>query len=348
MELDIIASGHLCLDLIPEMGSVTAEALSTPGRLLETGPIQVSTGGIVPNTGLALYRLGAKVSLMALVGDDLLGQLIIAALRECDESLAQLIQVQPGAYSSYSVVLSPGNADRTFLHYTGTNGLFGAEHIDYERVKAAKVFHLGYPPILPRLIADDGAELARIFQQVKAVNVTTSMDMAMPDPNSASGRADWQAILTNTLPYVDIFMPSVEEIIFMLRRADYDAWGDHILQQLDRDYLYMLAGELLALGAGIVGFKLGEYGLYLRAAEIELWQPAYAVDVAGTTGAGDAAYAGFLAAWVRGLPLDECLHMAAAVGACNVEAADSTSGVRTWDETVSRIWTARPETIPGF
>jgi sugar/nucleoside kinase (ribokinase family) len=59
--------------------------------------------------------------------------------------------------------------------------------------------------------------------------------------------------------------------------------------------------------------------------------------VAGTTGAGDATIAGFLASVAKGLPAEEALTMAVAVGACCVEAPDATSGVRSWDETTARV-----------
>lgn len=366
--VDIIVSGHLCLDLIPEMGDVRSEALA-PGRLLETGPLRISTGGTVSNTGLALLRLGANVSLMAAVGDDLLGQAIISFLKERDERLAQFIRVQAGLASSYSVVLSPNNTDRTFLHHTGTNATFGVENVDYELVRPAKVFHLGYPPLLPRLIAAEGAELSQLFEQVKAAGVVTSMDMATPDPDGPSGRADWQAILRRALPHVDVFLPSIEEALFMLRRADFDAWGGAWADHLTGDYLRALADDLLGLGAAIAGFKLGEMGVYIRTATadrlaslerlaldvpawagVEVWHPAFVVDVAGTTGAGDAAYAGFLAALVNGLNPAGCVRWACAVGACAVETADSTSGVRSWQETAARLeagWPVRPERLAG-
>ncbi len=367
--VDIIVSGHLCLDLIPEMGAVKAEGIA-PGRLLETGPLRISTGGTVSNTGLALLRLGANVSLMAAVGDDLLGQAIIAFLKDRDERLAQFIRVQPGLASSYSVVLSPSNTDRTFLHHTGTNATFGADDVEYTLVRPAKVFHLGYPPLLPRLIADNGAELSQVFAQVKAEGVVTSMDMAVPDPDGPSGRADWQAILRQTLPHVDIFLPSIEEALFMLRRADFEAWGGAWAAHLNGDYLRALAGDLLELGAVVAGFKLGEMGVYVRTATgdrlsrlarlsldtpawsgVEVWHPAFAVAVAGTTGAGDAAYAGFLAALVNGLNPADCVRWACAVGACAVETADSTSGVRSWQETAARLeagWPVRSERLPGI
>jgi sugar/nucleoside kinase (ribokinase family) len=68
-----------------------------------------------------------------------------------------------------------------------------------------------------------------------------------------------------------------------------------------------------------------------------LWAPAFVVNVAGTTGAGDAAIAGFLGGLLRGLGPQRALCMAAAVGACNVEAADSLSGLRSWEATLARV-----------
>ena len=68
------------------------------------------------------------------------------------------------------------------------------------------------------LFADDGAELAEVFRRAQAVGATTSLDMSLPDPQSESGQAAWGKILDNTLPYVDIFLPSIEEALFMMQR----------------------------------------------------------------------------------------------------------------------------------
>ncbi len=367
---DIIVSGHLCLDMIPDMSQVSPESLNLSGRLIETGAIDVSTGGVVSNTGLALQRLGMRVGLMAIVGDDLLGHVITSFLNQRDPKMSALIKTEKGKGSSYSVVLSPQKRDRSFLHYPGTNALFGAEHVDYETVSRAKIFHLGYPPIMPQLIKDQGFELQSIYSRIKSAGVVTSMDMVVPDPNGPSGKADWKAILQNVLPYVDIFIPSIDEALYMLRRKDYDLWKDDVLSHLTREYLFELSEELIDMGVVVAGFKLGEMGIYLRTAEkssldrlsklsididewaeIETWQAAFKVQVASTNGAGDAAYAGFLAAMQRGLSPDECLQWANAVGACNVEKVDATSGVQTWEETESRLeneWPIREMRLTGI
>lgn len=365
---DIIVSGHICLDLIPDLSGVPPGALGTPGRLMEAGPISISTGGTVSNTGLGLHRLGVRVGLMSTVGDDVLGEVIIAFLKDHDPRLSQLITVQTGQQSSYSIVLAPRDRDRSFIHCPGTNATFDAEHIHYAMVSRAQVFHLGYPPVMPRLIADSGRELRAIYQQVKAAGVITSMDMTMPDPDGPSGRADWLAILRRALPFVDIFLPSIHEAVFMLRRADFDSWRGDVLAHLNRNYVFALAGELIDMGVVVAGFKLGEMGLYLRTApdcarlrrlpikpsewaDREYWHPALDVSVASATGAGDAAYAGFLAALLRGFAPEACARWACAVGACACEQIDATSGIRTWEATQVRLdsgWNTLGISLPGY
>lgn len=365
--VDVIVSGHLCLDLLPEMASVPLTALSTPGRLYETGALTLATGGAVSNTGLALHQLGVNVRLMSNVGDDFIGQAIIDVIESYAPYLSELIHRRSGEPSSYTIVLSPELVDRIFLHCTGTNRTFGADDVHYDLLKQAKIFHLGYPALLPGLIVNDGEALEAIYRQARNTGVVTSLDMALPDPKTLSGQVDWVKIFRRTLPYVDIFIPSIEEILFCLRRADYEIWRGKLREHLTREYLSGLADELIEMGCAITGFKLGEMGIYIKTADaariqqierlnlipkewanIQFWHPAFQVDVVGTTGAGDAAYAGFLTSLLRGKTPEEAVRMACAVGACNVEAADATSGVRSWEATSARIdagWATRPETL---
>lgn len=357
MAYEVIVSGHLCADLIPDTSHTPLSAFSSPGKLYEVGPVTIATGGSVSNTGLALHRLGVGVGLMTTVGDDLLGRVIIARVNDRDPQLGDLIKVRDNEASSYSVILSPENTDRIILHCFGNNAHFDIADVNFDIVRDAKLFHLGYPPLLPCLYANDGDSLVQIYQRVHDMGVITSLDMSHPDPGGPSGQVNWSQVLAKTLPYVDIFLPSIEEIVFMLRRADYDRWDGAVLDHITRTYLRDLGDDLLALGVTIAGFKLGEYGFYLKTAgddgdysrlqslgldvvqwrTLDLWHPAFAVDVVATTGAGDCAYAGFLAALLHGLSPDDALRFTCAVGAANVESADATSGVLSWDDTQARI-----------
>lgn len=365
--IDVIAAGHLCLDLLPEMATVTRNAMNLPGHLAETGGLAFSTGGAVSNVGLSLHKLGARVRLLATVGDDLIGHATADLIRRTDPALTELITFQAGAPSSYTIVLSPEGADRTFLHCPGVNGTFGIAQIDFSLLDRAAIFYLGYPTLLPRLLIDDGAELEAIYRRAARSGIVTALDMTLPDPVGPGGKVDWRRLLSRTLPFVDVFVPSIEEILFMLRREQFNAWRGDLFAHLTLPFLHDLAGELLAMGVAITGFKLGEVGMYLRAGDLprlerlrrialdagawagtEKYHQAFAVKVVGTTGAGDSALAGLLVALLRGLTPVEAVTMACAVGAHNVEALDAISGIHSWEETQDRVrrgWPVRPEKI---
>ncbi len=352
-----MVAGHIALDILPDISLLKPEQVIDAGKVIEIGRISYSTGGAVSNTGLALHRLGIAVDLLAVVGADWVGRAIIDYVRRYDSALGDHIRILPDAASAYTIVIEPQKQDRTLLTHTGVYHGFSVNDIDLDLAAGCKLFHLGYPTLLPRLYDNDGARFLDLVGAVKDLGPITSVDMSLPAPDSPSGQADWRAILRRCLPFVDIFVPSIEEIMFMLRRDDHDRWQGEIIARMTAEYLADLADELLELGVGIAGFKLGERGLYLRTspdagrlvflsrlgqapadwAGMQTWHRAFQVQVAGTTGAGDAAYAGLIAALVRGLDFQECARWACAVAACNIEAADATSGVRAWEETAARL-----------
>ena len=86
------------------------------------------------------------------------------------------------------------------------------------------LFHFGYPPIMKKMYENDGDELVKLMKTVKEAGVSTSLDLAAVDAESEAGQADWNEILKKTLPYVDFFAPSVEELCFMIDRPRYEAW----------------------------------------------------------------------------------------------------------------------------
>lgn len=349
---DVIVAGHICLDIFPDLSAVNREQFDQtfqPGRLLQAGPATLSPGGAVSNTGLALHKLGIKTKLIAKVGDDQLGKTLCQCLADQGSELANGIITSSESTTSYSVVISPSGADRRFLHHPGANDDFSTCDIQFSQIKDEKLFHFGYPPLMKNMYGNTGAQLMEIFEQVKACGLTTSLDMAYPDPNSPSGKTDWRAILCKVLPFVDIFLPSLDEILFMLKIPD--------TQNLSTNLLERVSGELLDMGTKMVLLKLGDQGLFLRTEEIttginfgridfmknqqwsglKAWTPCFEVDVAGTTGSGDVTVAGFLAALINGLSPINAVTFALAVGACSVETPDALSGVQSWDETWKRV-----------
>lgn len=358
----VVVAGHICLDIIPGMGSQMAGSFwknFQPGHLLEVGAATMSAGGPVSNTGLALHRLGIPTRLICKTGVDAYGTVIRHLVEAEGPDLSKYILADPDVSTSYSLIISPLDVDRIILHNPGANHSFNADDIDYELVSQSALIHFGYPPVMRKMYENKGQGLVDLYRRAKRTGITTSLDMSYPDPATEGGQADWVGILKAALPYVDIFLPSVEELLFMLRRSDYEAMAlnGSLLDQVTPAMLGNLSDELLALGVRLAVIKLGKRGLYLRSAgkdsleemgracpsnleawsDKEIWTPGFRVQVAGTTGAGDTTIAGFLSALLRGMGPEESVVAAVAVGACNVEAPDALSGLRTWEETIQRI-----------
>jgi len=362
---DAVVAGHICLDVIPDLSALSQEGLALlfrPGRLTEVGSLTISTGGAVSNTGLALHKLGIPTRLMGKIGNDLLGRVVRQVIESHGPGLANGMVVDPAVHTSYTVIINPPGVDRIFLHCPAANETFSARDVRYDVVGRARLFHFGYPPILKLMYEDGGAQLVDMFRRARETGVTTSLDLSLPDAASAAGRVDWAAILRRVLPYVDVFLPSIEETLYMLRRETYGelmqaAGGADFLRLITPALLSDLSRQILEMGSKVVGLKLGERGLYVRTAGRaalealgaarpahpaawagrELWAPCFKVQVVGTTGAGDATIAGFLSGLLRGLSLEDTLTAAVAVGACNVEAADALGGIRSWEETWRRV-----------
>jgi sugar/nucleoside kinase (ribokinase family) len=340
---DVVVAGHVCVDLIPTLPRLADGFSYAPGALLEVGPATVSTGGCAPNTGLALHRLGASVRLVGLVGDDPFGSIVRRRL--AGEGLDGGIRAVPGEATSYTVVLSPPEEDRMFLHFPGANDSFGRDAVTAGALQGARIFHFGYPPLMRRMHEDGGENLAALLARARAAGLATSLDMAYPDPSTSAGKADWPRILARVLPETDLFVPSLDELSVMLGSANRSA---------SLDDLPRLGEDLIRMGAAVVGIKCGPRGLYLRTADEdrlrhvavleaatwagwELWSPAFEVEVLGTAGAGDATAAGLLHALNLGAPPEEAVTAAVAAGAMSVEAPDATGGIRSWDEARRRI-----------
>jgi len=365
MNKKVIVAGHICLDITPVFAGRAAERVEqilSPGKLIQVGNADVHTGGAVANTGLAMKLLGNDVALMGKIGTDAFGSLVQNVLDEygagegmiCDEA----------ASTSYSVVLAMPGIDRIFLHHSGANDTFVAEDMDFQRIGEAALFHFGYPTLMRLMYESDGARLVQLMQRVQAAGAATSLDLAAVDPKSDAGKADWNEILKRTLPYVDFFVPSIEELCFMIDRKQFEqlqvrAGGGDIMDILDIEKdVKPLAEKCMAYGCKVLLLKCGAKGMYLQTAEgkkleqissrigldASVWaeqaifERSYVPErILSGTGAGDTSIAAFLTAMLEGEHPQMCLHLAAATGASCVAAYDALSGLKPLNELRQKI-----------
>ena len=363
MKREVVVAGHICLDITPKLKNSilkNIQELLLPGKLINLEGVEISSGGAVANTGFALQKLGIGITPMALVGQDSFGDVLNKII--FDNTTIQVKQV-PGISTSYSIVLAIEGTDRIILHDPAGNNHFGFKNIDFKTVAKAALFHFGYPPLMKRIYENGGQELTEIFKRVKQSGVSTSLDMSLPDINSESGQINWIRIMQRVLPNVDIFMPSIEEAMFIFNYEKYKeitalAKGREFVNHIESKDIVMLGERIIAYGCAVLAIKCGAKGLYVKTAEAErlekmgmilkvnasitanaaFFEESYHVqNFKSALAAGDTTIAGFLAGLIRGCELKMSAKVACMTGAMCCRAYDAVSTIEEFKNVISKI-----------
>lgn len=359
MNKKIIVAGHISYDITPVIYSTKGKdfgKLIKPGKLLNIGKATVANGGSVNNTGMALHKFGADVLLVAKVGDDEFGRQI---MEKCMEKGAKTsFIVSDSEDTSYTIVIAPPGFDRSFLHFPGTNDTFKLSDLDMDSIKDGYLFHFGYPTLMEGFYTDDARDLIEMYKGIKKAGLITSLDVAAIDPESKAGRLDWEEILKQVLPYVDIFEPSFEELLYMVDKKAYkkilERAGEEdvcMCLSLNKDIL-PLAKRVMGFGASILLIKCGAAGMYLCTADgvssklgldcewdnISYFQKSFKPDrIKSAIGAGDTSIAAFLYGIINGYKPKDAAKIAAGTGAVCITEYDTFSGLLSINELEEKI-----------
>ncbi len=366
-DLEIVAAGHTCLDLIPaftiegEVDNMTDVLI--PGKMINMGKCVVVGGGPVTNAGVSIRRLGVKTELIGKIGDDDFGQQILRWYEE-HEGHFKGIKMVEGESTSYTIAICIPGIDRFYLHHCGANDTFGYDDMSFDIVERSKLMLFGYPPWMEKLYSNTGAELGRILKKTRELNTTIALDLSIPDVSGYGDKIEWYAILENWVPLSDIMVPSAEELFYFLYKKEFlekkAKLGpkEGVLDHITVEEVSRMGNDLLELGAAIAMVKCGHHGLYIRTAgqdrlkkmgaagcgdlanwaDRELWFPVYQEEkFVGALGSGDSAIAGFLAAFVWGHSIESCLRYANAAGSMNVTVPDGLTWNKGFDDLTRRI-----------
>ncbi|HEV2474214.1 MAG TPA: sugar kinase, partial [Chthonomonadales bacterium] len=305
MIADVTCLGIVVADVVGK----TIDRFPDRGRLSLVERMELHSGGCAANTGISLARLGVKTAIAGKVGRDGFGDFLDSEFRKYGLDTAGLARDNDLATAA-TMVLVHADGERSFLHYLGANARYGLQDIDMERALDCRILHIAGALVMPEL---DGLPTAELLKQARAKNVITSLDTVW----DASG--NWLPQIAPCLPYVDYFLPSLEEARML-------AGGIEQPREIAR--------FLAQMGAGTIAIKMGSHGSYVLAPDgAEIATPALPVSAIDALGAGDAYVAGFLAALLKGSDLDGCARFACAVGACCVQALGATTGVLSYSET---------------
>ena len=237
----------------------------------------VRVGGAGANAALASVEAGLDVRLIGCIGEDQLGGWMRDQLTRA--GLADELVVAAGEASGLTVVLESPVRDRTFLTYLGVNALWEPAMIPDDALTCDNLLLCDYF-VAPRLRGDAARAL---LDTAAARGARTFFDTTW-DPDGFSGET--RAEVSELLPAVDVFLPNEVEACALADRPGDSAGAARALQ---------------AISGGWVVVKRGPSGCFAVGPDgTEIAVPAPAVDVADTTGAGDAFNAGLVYALAHG------------------------------------------------
>ena len=358
----IVIAGEVILDIAPAFLGEPVNRLEDrliPGRAMLMGKCSIYAGAM-GNTALAVKKLGGIPVLAGRIGDDLFGKVFEQIME--NEKVESALVVDPKADTPYSIGLSVPGIDRMFLYYPDAAWRFTEQDVSDALLCRAGILHFGYPMAMKRMYEEEGKETVSLLKRGREQGAVTSMDFCFIDEMEDGPHQNWRKILKNAGPYLDIFAPSIEELMYYIDRESYiriQEAGGEFLDKIDLSKdVEPIADYLLKLGIGIVVIKCGIKGIYLKTASAarihgiaeklpiceEEWtdrrirQPVYPVEqVASAAGAGDVTIAAFLLALQKGLDPETSLKLAAKAGARCVMSYDSYSNLIPLEELLKEI-----------
>lgn len=274
---DVITFSDMCVDLIIS-GAGAVPRFGQVEQLVDDYTLEL--GGSCNLFACQCARLGLRAAVLGRLGVDPFGELALRRLNELGVDTRHVI-IDPALKTGIGVALCPPG-DRAILTYTGTiDGVYPQDITDSVLASTRHVHHASHY-LHTRL----QGSIAEIFQRAHRLGASTSLDTNW-DP--AEG---WDGDVKNILRHTDLFMPNAEEA----------------LRISGRDTLAEAAMHFLGWGARVIVVKVGAKGAraYTEAGCVSRSvKPASGGD---SIGAGDSFDAGFLAAWLRGLPIARCLQ----------------------------------------
>lgn len=252
-----------------------------PDDEVDVEKLIISGGGSASNFTVGLSRLNIKSGIIARVGDDYFGRWSLEELKKEGVDAERLLMIDEPTGMVFIAVDPHG--ERSMYTFIGANRKFHLKKEDIEYIKASKILHITQ---MYKKVVEDASKHANLLSLSPG------------------------AILSSF---------GIDSLAKIIKKA-------HMIF-LNKKELSLLTGAdlkegvrmLLDLGVGMVIVTLGGDGANLYTEEGMIHSPAKKVKIVDTTGAGDAFAAGFVASFIKGRKLKDCLDFANLIASHCVE-----------------------------
>jgi sugar/nucleoside kinase (ribokinase family) len=317
---------------VVSLGIHIADVLGRPVTQIPPGQnlalleeIRLTVAGTAAGTSVDLAKLGADVYAMGAIGEDELGNFIVTTMQRYGIHTEGLVR-KDGVQTSATMLPIRPNGERPALHVIGASGELSADDVNLDTIAKAKFLHIGGTPLMDKF---DGKPMGRVFKYAREKGVVTTYDLlAVPRP-------DLRERVEAALPYVDYFMPGLEEALMLSGLTDRHEAIHWFLDRGAKHTVFKMGGE----GSSIAWLENGSVK--------EIRIPTYRVPIVDSTGCGDAYCAGFIVGLSMGWDLEQAGRLGSAAGALVIQGLGSDAGIVDLEKTIEFMNTAKIAPISG-
>lgn len=261
-----------------------------PGETVTDAEMSLHGGGKGANQAVAAARLGARVAMIGRVGDDSLGESLLASMKDRGVEVSRVKRTNEAATGVAVITVTPD----------GENAITVA------------------PGANRRLTTDDVEAASEAFRNAEVVVAQMEIPPEVVERASEIARNAGARMLLNFAPARSEAPPSLLEGLDPLVVNEHEAAFLLGKKVSDVDTALSAAGELLALGPRSVVVTLGPDGAVCASEDSLKRFRSPRVDVKDTTGAGDAFVGALAARLAAGDGLPEAVSYAVLAGAVAV------------------------------
>lgn len=269
--------------------TIKTKKIPSPGETVIGGFFSTGGGGKGANQAIAAARVGADVSFVARVGDDLLGKEGIKRLNEerINTSYVFRDSVVP---TGVAFIIVDDNAENSIVVSSGANARLSPDDIETvsNEISLAEI-------VLVQL----ESPIESVYTAIKKAHEKGATVILNPAPA--------QELAQHIFQYIDIITPNVVEAEMLTG-----------IKVTDVKSLHMIVNRFFDFGTKNVIITLGSKGYFAGFQNIMEIIPAFKVTPIDTTGAGDV-FSGSLAAFLaEGMTIESAARMANAAASISV------------------------------
>ena len=307
-EFDVVGVGQNATDTLILLSHFPAYA----GKVAFEREL-LSPGGQVASAMVTCAKLGLRVKYIGTVGDDERGRIQLASLRETGINLDDVEVRENCPNQTAYILIDQKTGERTVLWQRNDCLRLDPDSMTAEKIIRARLLHID---------AHDTEAVARAAQIAREHKIPVTVDV-----DTIYHGFD------RVLPHVDYLVASSEFPVQWTNERD----PFRALETIQEEFRIPVAA-----------MTLGALGALARVGGRFIYAPAFVVNCADTTGAGDVFHGAFCYAVLQNMPMREILEFSNAMAALNCTALGARGGISTIAQARALIERGERRTHPDF